>query len=282
MKNILSIDVEDWFHILEVDATPDLEEWERQEVRVIKNYTRLLNIIDRKGIKVTCFFLGYVAEEYPEFVAETQRRGHEIASHGYAHQLVYTQTPKEFYSDIFKTKNILEEIVNTEVLGYRAPGFSITESTPWAFEELARAGYRYDSSVFPASRGHGGIKSAPLKPYTVETSYGDLIEFPISVMSIFNRRMCFFGGGYLRLFPYWLIKWTTKKLHKDGRMVNYYIHPREIDPEHPRLEIGRYRKFKTYINLKSTEKKLKKILDDNEFTKFSELLELDGSTTDIH
>jgi len=282
MKNILSIDVEDWFHILEVDSSPDLEEWDRLEGRVRKNYTRLLDIIDRRGIKVTCFFLGYVAKKYPELVLDTKRRGHEIASHGYAHQLVYTQTREAFYNDILKTKNILEEIINARIFGYRAPGFSITDSTPWAFDELTRAGYRYDSSVFPASRTHGGIKSAPLKPYILETSYGKLVEFPISVINIFNKRLCFFGGGYLRLFPYWLIKWLTKNLQKDGRMVNYYIHPREIDLEQPRLEMGRFRKFKTYINLKSTEKKLEKIIRDNEFINFSEVMELESSDIEIY
>ena len=224
MINILSIDVEDWFHILEVDSIPDLAEWDRQEERVKSNFTRLLDIVESAGVRATCFFLGYIAEKNPELVTETARRGHEIASHGYSHQLVYTQTPTAFYDDIRKTKDILEDTINAEIRGYRAPGFSITQDTVWAFSELARAGYRYDSSVFPASRAHGGLKNAPLAPHIVETSHGDLVEFPISVVQILNKRICFFGGGYLRFFPllaYQVVHQTPAKRRTHGE----FLHP---------------------------------------------------------
>lgn len=272
MKNILSVDVEDWFHILELSSTPNINDWNNLESRVKRNFYILLDEFDKTDTKVTCFFLGWVASQYPELVKEANNRGHEIASHGFSHQLIYTQSRDEFSEDIIKSKNILEDITGQLVLGYRAPGFSIMKDTSWALDELAKAGYTYDSSIFPASRGHGGISDGNLFPHEIETNYGIIREFPLTVVNLFNNRFCFFGGGYLRLSPFCLIRQMSKRVNKENRPVIYYVHPREIDPNQPRLQMGLRRKFQSYINLKSTMPKLKKLLCEQELTSFRDWL----------
>ena len=273
MNNILSVDVEDWFHILELDGAPDIQRWSTLESRVERNFHLLLDTFDETETKATCFFLGWIAERFPNLIAEAHHRGHEVASHGYAHQLIYTQTQSQFSEDIRRAKNILENITGKSVEGYRAPGFSITEQTPWALDEISAAGYHYDSSIFPAPRGHGGLVGTPLQPYHVKIGDKTLIEFPISVAPILKRMVCFFGGGYLRLFPYPLIARMTKSVNKQGRPVIYYLHPREVDPSHPRLPMGFVRRFKSYINLHSTLPKLKRLQKDQRLVPFSTWLQ---------
>lgn len=272
MKCIFSVDVEDWFHILDLPSTPAIEVWGRLPSRVEKNFMRLLDIFSEKDVNVTCFFLGWVAEKFPHLVKEAGSRGHEIASHGYSHTLVYEMTEQDFFHDVVKAKDIIENISGQSVLGYRSPGFSTTERTPWFFDKLIEAGYHYDSSVFPASRGHGGLKSANLPPYLVKRGENSIMEFPITVTKLFGKPFCFFGGGYLRLSPYYIVKKMALKVFKEGRPVIIYIHPREIDPDQPRLHMSYKRKFKSYINLKNTERKIYKILEDFDITTFDEFL----------
>jgi polysaccharide deacetylase family protein (PEP-CTERM system associated) len=270
MSNIFTIDVEDWYHILELDSTPDLHEWESCEQRVEKNFTRMLDILDECGIKATCFFLGWIAKKYPHLVKLAFARSHEIASHGYAHQLIGAQTDRQFYDDVTTARKILEDIVGSAVIGYRAPGFSITPKTQWALDALADAGYKYDSSLFPAKRGHGyflNICPAPFK-----FSGMDFCEFPITVVNFRLAAVCFFGGGYLRLFPYFVIKEMAKKVQREGRPVIYYVHPREIDPRQPRLKMNFFRAFKSYINLQTTERKIRKIASEGRLTTIREFL----------
>lgn len=270
---LLTIDVEDWYHILDMPASPDISKWDRMPSRVERNFNRLLEILDQKNIKATCFFLGWIAERYPQLVKQAHAAGHEIAAHGFSHELVYEMTQQEFFDDVVRAKNIIENITGDKVKGYRASGFSVTEKTPWFFETLMRAGYAYDSSVFPAARGHGGLKTANPAPYRAENDSSGLIELPISVIEIFKQRLCLFGGGYFRLFPLSAIKWAANRVLSENRPVMFYIHPREIDPDQPRLPMNRYRSFKTYINLKSTETKLLKILDTFDWMTVSEYIE---------
>jgi len=270
MKCIFTIDVEDWFHILDLPSTPKISEWKSLESHVEKNFNRLLGIFEKHNVQATCFFLGWIAEQYPHLVLEAQNKGHEIASHGYAHELVYTQTEQDFFEDAVKAINILENITGNKVTGYRSSGFSVTEDTPWFFDKLLEAGYRYDSSVFPAKRGHGGLQSVQKGPHTVDRKQGKLLEFPITVKDVFGKPVCFFGGGYLRIFPYPVIKRMAGKVLQDERPVIFYIHPREIDPKHPRLPMNMKRRFKSYVNLDTTEKKIHRILEDFEFTTFEQ------------
>lgn len=272
MKCIFTIDVEDWFHILDTHQTPALQQWDTLPSRVEKNFHRLLEIFNEKEIKATCFFLGWIAEKYSHLVQEAHDMGHEIAAHGYGHQLVYEMAERDFLADAIKSKNIIEDIIGHEVRGFRAPGFSVTGATPWFFDALVEAGYKYDSSVFPAARGHGGLQTSRFGPHWVANGAAGIFEFPISVIKVWGRPVCFFGGGYLRLFPYRTIRRMTAKVLADSRPVIFYIHPREIDPDQPRLRLNPVRRFKSYVNLNTTERKLQNILDGFTWTTIAEYL----------
>lgn len=272
MKCVFSVDVEDWFHILDLPATPDVSEWDALPSRVEKNFQRLLETFEQKGVSVTCFFLGWVAEKFPSLVKEAVRRGHEIASHGYAHKLTYQMTPELFYQDAVRSKNILEDVSGRAVWGYRSAGFSVTHDTDWFFDKLIEAGYVYDSSVFPALRGHGGMAGSQRGPFWIERPSGRLFEFPISVAEVLGKSMCFFGGGYLRLFPYPMICRMARSVLSEGRPVIFYVHPREIDPDHPRLPMNWRRRFKSYVNLHSTMPKIERLLSEFPMTSFERLI----------
>jgi len=269
---VFSVDVEDWFHILDVPSAPPPESWGALPSRVERNFTHLLELFSEEGVHVTCFFLGWVAERFPRLVKECVSRGHEVASHGWSHRLVYQMTRGEFYDDAKRARESLEDISGTAVRGYRASGFSVTPETPWFFEELAKAGYYYDSSVFPAKRGHGGMENARRTPYVVGADGQRLLEFPLTVAEFAGNPICFFGGGYLRLFPYWLIRKKARQVLEAGNPVVFYVHPREIDPAHPRLPMSRRRRFKSYVNLHQTEGKIQRILNDFPVTTFREFL----------
>jgi polysaccharide deacetylase family protein (PEP-CTERM system associated) len=273
VKSIFSIDVEDWFHILDVPGTPDLEEWDSLPSLVEKNFHKLLDLFAEKNVRVTCFFLGWVAKKFPQLVREAAARGHEIASHGFAHRLVYTMTPNEFMQDLVLSKGILESMLGKPILGYRTSGFSVTDKTPWFFEKIVQAGYLYDSSVFPGPRQHGGMKSDKLGPYYIGTDSGRLLEFPITVTKVGGRPLCFFGGGYLRLAPYPVIRNMARKVLGEKRPVIFYIHPREIDPNHPRLSMSAARRFKSYVNLRTTEEKIRRLVTDFPVTTFEDFIQ---------
>ncbi len=272
MACIFSIDVEDWFHILDTPAAPQIDQWAAMPSRVERNFLRLLDLFAEKRARTTCFFLGWVAKRFPRLVKEARQRGHEIASHGYSHQLVYKLTREQFLEDATTSKAILEDTVGHSIDGYRSSGFSVTKETPWFFDVLIAAGYRYDSSVFPAPHSHGGLRTNRYCPYLVGSPPKQLIEFPISVAKVMGRPMCFFGGGYLRLFPYGVIKRMTLRVLEEGRPVVFYIHPREIDPHHPRLPMSLPRRFKSYVNLETTEGKLTSLLDQFESMTFDDYI----------
>jgi polysaccharide deacetylase family protein (PEP-CTERM system associated) len=257
LHSCLTIDVEDWFHILDSPAVPGIERWPFLESRIERNLEELLAVLNSFSVKVTFFWLGWLAERHKDLVNMCHDAGHEIASHGYAHVLAYEVGPGIFKEDITLAKNILENIIGDQVRGFRAAGFGITEKAPWAFDVIKGAGYQYDSSVFPASRGHGGIADAPLTPYFIETRSGHLLEIPMSIVEILGRRTSLFGGGYLRLANKLMIKWGIDKLQAAGRPLIVYLHPREIDPAQPHLPLSMLRQFKCYVNLNTTLPKLK-------------------------
>lgn len=265
MKCILSVDVEDWFHILDVPSTPNISKWDLLPSRVERNFLKLLDIFDEFSVSVTCFFLGWVGEKYPDLVKEAHKRGHEIASHSYSHELIFRMSSAEFLEDVIKAKKLLEDISGEAVIGYRASGFSYTKESPWFFDRLIEAGHKYDSSVFPAWHGHGGIEVSNYSPHLIQRIGGAIIEFPISVSKIFGLPVCFFGGGYLRFFPFQIIKKMAENVQKEKRPVIFYLHPREIDPFQPRLPMNAIRRFKTYCNLSTTENKIRRILASFKF-----------------
>jgi polysaccharide deacetylase family protein (PEP-CTERM system associated) len=274
-KCVFSVDVEDWFHILDIPNAPNMAKWNQLPSRVENNFLRLLELFDRRGTKVTCFFLGWIAEKFPRLVKEAMQQGHEIASHGYAHQLAYQMTPESFHEDALRSKQILQDISGREIWGYRSAGFSVTRGNEWFFEKLIEAGYIYDSSVFPASRGHGGIAGGDRSPHRVKSPAGSLFEFPLTVTDVFGIPTCFFGGGYLRLFPYSVIRRMARKASKETNPVIFYVHPREIDPAHPRLAMSWKRRFKSYVNLKSTLPKIERLLSEYPMTSFEGIIRED-------
>jgi polysaccharide deacetylase family protein (PEP-CTERM system associated) len=270
--SVFSIDVEDWFHIMDLPDGPRISDWGALPERVEQNFNVLLNVLHEHDVKATFFFLGWVAERHPHLVRAAVAAGHEVASHGYAHDIVYDITPSAFLEDVTRAKHLLESITGKAVSGYRAPGFSATAATPWFFECLVEAGYRYDSSVFPARRQHGGLLGFARAPAPVSTPAGSIYEFPVSVSDVLGQPVCFFGGGYLRLFPYALIRLMARRVLSSGLPVVYYFHPREIDPDHPRLPMSLSRRFKTYVGLRTAKRKVERILSDFSFSTFEQLL----------
>jgi len=267
-QSIFSIDVEDWFNLSGTGLEPAPSEWDRLESRIERNFHTLLELLADGGGTATCFIVGYFAKRFPHLIREAAAAGHEIGSHSYFHRLVYEMSAGEFYEDALATRKLLEDVSGRAVRGFRAPAFSVTKQTPWFFEKLVEAGYSYDSSVFPAPHQTGGLADGRLEPHSVHTPAGTIAEFPITAVRIFGRPMCFFGGGYLRLFPYRLIRTMGQAALNEGRPIVFYVHPREIDPTHPRMPLSPRRKFTCYVNLRSTRPKIRQILRDFKVSSF--------------
>lgn len=271
-QSIFSIDVEDWFNLSGTGLEPPPSQWDRLESRVERNLRGLFELLAKGGGTATCFFIGYFGRRFPHLIREAIAAGHEIASHSCFHRLVYEMSPAEFYQDALASRKLLEDISGRPVRGFRAPAFSVTERTPWFFEKLAEAGYRYDSSVFPARHQTGGLATSRFEPYSVATAAGPVAEFPITVVRALGTQMCFFGGGYLRLFPYRLMRSMGRRVLQEGRPVVFYVHPREIDPDQPRMPLSRRRKFTCYVNLRSTRPKIERILHDFQVSSFDKYI----------
>ena len=261
---ILTVDVEDWFHILDNDATQTEADWARFPSRLEQGVGRLLDLFDRHGQKATCFILGWVARNYPDVTTEIHRRGHEIATHSDMHQLVYDQSPEAFEADLIASLDAIEAATGVRPTAYRAPGFSLVQSTAWAFDILARNGIRTDCSVFPAPRAHGGIPGFPeAGPCLLETPSGaELRAFPINLGRFGPKRFVFSGGGYFRLAPGTLLRrWFRKSDY-----VMTYFHPRDFDPDQPVVPgLSRARRFKSYVGLGGALQKLDTLLQEHRF-----------------
>ena len=263
---LLSFDVEDWFQVENLREAIPRTSWNRQELRVIENTHRLLEILERNNTKATFFVLGWIADKVPKLIKEIHRAGHEIASHGYEHELIYKQTPKAFQEDIHRSKRLLEDLTGEVVLGYRAPSFSITET---AIEVLVEEGFVYDSSLFPSAL-HDRYGKMPLSPEQSSRGIINLrpyfFEILIPTLQFFGLRIPWGGGGYFRVLPYRVFRWGVRKiLSKQGNYL-FYLHPWEIDPEQPRIQnIRLMYRFRHYVNLQTTEAKLKRLLTDFRF-----------------
>lgn len=256
MDGIITVDVEDWFNILDTEAAPRIEEWGSLPFHFQEPLEKIFELLDRSQLKATFFWLGWFAERFPFLVRRCRQLGHEVASHGYGHVLAYKVGRRAFREDVVAGKDVLEQIAQAPVHGFRAAGFSTTEDSPWVFDEIAAAGHSYDSSVFPASRAHGGIAKGCLEPHVISTRNGPLVEFPQSMVELAGKRITVFGGGYLRLAPLGLVKYMARRLSRTGRPLIVYVHPREVDPDHPRLPLSAARRFKSYVGLRSTYRKL--------------------------
>jgi len=264
--NAMTIDVEDYFHVSVFDGTVPRADWPRMESRVERNTERLLEIFDETGVRGTFFVLGCVAERYPNLVQTIARRGHEIASHGYAHRLVYDQTPSAFAEDVRRAKQILEQASGRRVRGYRAPSYSITPRSLWALDILLQEGYEYDSSIFPIKHDRYGIPISDRRPYRIERRIGTLVEIPGSTTRVGPLNLPVAGGGYFRILPYAWARWGIARVNRiERRPVVFYLHPWEIDPGQPRLHASRLGRFRHYRNLNHTEHRLRQLLTDFSF-----------------
>ncbi len=272
--NAMTIDVEEWFHILEVDEAPDRAQWPALESRVERNTERLLEVLAAAGAGCTCFVLGWVAERHPALVRRIAEAGCEIASHGYGHELVREIGPERFRADVERSIDAIGAACGRRPQGYRAPGFSIDEeAAPWAFEILSELGMRFDSSIVPGRAGHGGIPGAEPVPHALALGGGrTLLEFPISVTPLLGARVPYCGGGYLRLFPYRFVRSRIAAANRRGEPVMVYVHPRDIDPDHPRIKMPLRRRFRSYVNLSRTLDKLRGLLGEFRFGSVSDSL----------
>jgi len=261
--NILTFDIEEWFHLLNNESTKTERDWQKYEPRIVQNMEKIFKILEDTNTKASFFVLGWIAEKYPNVVREICDRGYEIGSHTNFHQLVYNQDRNSFFQDVDRSIKTLEDISGKKIKMFRAPGFSITEENLWAFEVLHELGIEIDSSVFPASRAHGGMpKYGVAQPSVLKYKGAQLKELPINTTSIFNTPLIFSGGGYFRLLPYPVIKHLTKS----SDYVMSYFHPRDFDFNQPLIkELSIQRKFKSYVGLKNAEIKLRKWITDFEF-----------------
>ena len=263
ITNAMTIDVEDYFHVSVFDGVIPRSDWVRLESRVCANTSRLLDIFAEHGVRGTFFVLGWVAERYPDLVRRISGAGHEIASHGYGHRLVYDQTPSAFRDDVARAKGLLEDASGSRVDGYRAPSYSIVPRSLWALDILIETGYTYDSSIFPIRHDRYGIPVSGRHAYVVERPAGRLVEAPASTTRLGGMNLPIAGGGYFRLLPYGWTRWGLARLNaSEARPGIFYLHPWEIDPGQPRLSCGLLSRVRHYRNLHQTEARLRQLLVD--------------------
>ena len=259
--NALSFDIEDWFHMVEIDAVADPNSWPDLD-SIVERYTQwIVQTVTEAKVRATFFILGWIAERYPQLVKLIADNGHELATHSYWHRKVFELTPETFRQDMVKSIDAIESAGGKKVLGFRAPSFSITPGAEWAFDVLHDLGVRYDASLFPARRGHGGYP-CPMEAhsFTGAPSGRPMPELPMSVMRMAGIRMPFSGGGYLRLLPPGLIRRGFRQLNRQGIPVVVYLHPRDFAPDCPRVPMPPHRRFKCYVGLAGTKDKLRMLL----------------------
>ena len=274
MKHCLSFDVEEHFQVSAFESPMRRRHWNIYESRVEKNTSRLLDILARHDVRATFFILGWVGERFPHLVKQIASAGHEIASHGYGHELITAQTPSTFRDDVRKAKCILEQLVSQPIYGYRAPSFSITKTTTWALAVLAEEGYLYDSSIFPILHDRYGISSASPHVHVIKTESGNLLEVPPSVVRLFGLNVPVAGGGYFRLYPYCFLRWLLRHLDEANTPLVMYLHPWEFDPQQPRMDGPLVSRIRHYLNLSKTEVRLNMLLKDFEFAPICKAIQL--------
>ena len=265
--NALTVDVEDYFHVAALAPSIHRDSWGTRESRVVGNTRKLLAIFDRFNVRGTFFVLGWVAERHPQLVKDIAAAGHEIACHGFSHRLVYEQSPREFHEETLRSKSLLEDIIGTEILGYRAASYSIVRKSLWALDILAELGFAYDSSIFPVRHDRYGIPDAPRVPNRMATPNGSyIVEWPLATANLLGFKLPVAGGGYFRLLPYWLSRWGLASINRrERRPFIFYLHPWEIDPGQPRVAASPLSRFRHYTNLDKCEGRLQRLLGEFRF-----------------
>ena len=261
ITNALTIDVEDYFQVSALAPYIRRDEWDARECRDERNVERILALLSERQVQATFFTLGWVAERYPQLVRRIVEGGHELASHGYGHERASDLSEAAFREDITRSKHLLEDLAGRPVLGYRAPSFSIGVGNLWAFDQLARAGYRYSSSIYPNKHDHYGMPDSPRFAYRVGAG---LLEVPITTVRMGKRNLPSTGGGWFRLMPYAMSRWMLQRVNREDREAAiFYFHPWEIDPGQPRIPgIDAKTRFRHYVNLDRNENKLRQLLQD--------------------
>lgn len=270
--NALSIDVEEYFQVTGFEDSIERADWGGFESRLRVGLDRVLEILDRHGLKATFFFLGWIAERHPSVLGQIAGLGHEIGVHGYDHRLIYQQTPKAFEHDVRTSLERIRRVYSGEILGYRAPSFSVREDTLWSLEILQKLGFRYDSSVFPFRRKRYGIANAPNAPFE---ALPGLFEFPMSTVTLFGRALPVAGGGYFRLYPSWVTRWAIRRINAEGRPAMVYVHPWELDPDQPRLRGCWGNMFRHRVNLGRTASRLDALCREFRFAPVRDVLDLE-------
>ncbi len=271
--NAMTIDVEDYFHVSVFDGLVPRDRWATLDSRVCENTERLLGVLDEAGVTATFFVLGCVAERFPSLVTRIAGLGHEVASHGYAHRLIYDQTPSAFRDDVRRAKALLESAAGCRVDGFRAPSYSITPRTLWALDVLIEEGYRYDASIFPIRHDRYGIPLSPRHPYVLPRESGSLVEAPASTVRLGPLNLPVAGGGYFRILPYPWTRWGIARINEqEQRPAIFYLHPWEVDPDQPRLRAGWLGRLRHYRNLDKTETRLRRLLRDFRFGSLRQIL----------
>ena len=263
MQNALSVDVEDWFQVGAFETVIDRKDWDSLECRVERNTDNVMALFDEAGVKATFFTLGWVAERYPALIRRIVDAGHEIASHGYGHDRVFTFTPQEFAADLLRSRLLIEDAAGVKVTGYRAPSFSIDQRTPWAHEILAGQGYSYSSSVAPVKHDHYGWAEAPRFAFR-PVAGSDFLEIPVTTAQFGSKRLAAGGGGFFRLLPYAFSRWAIRQVNNDEqRPAVIYFHPWEIDPDQPRVANAPIKsKLRHYTKLDVMAEKLRRLPRD--------------------
>ncbi|MBI5235101.1 MAG: DUF3473 domain-containing protein [Deltaproteobacteria bacterium] len=266
MLNALTIDVEDYYMVSAFTDVVKFEDWPNFESRVEMNTLRLLDLLARTNVKATFFVLGWVAERHPGLIKEIHKAGHELASHGYRHQLVYDQNEAEFGANVGRSKKTIEDISGEAVTGFRAASYSITKRSLWALDVLAAEGFRYDSSIFPIYHDRYGYPEFSRFPVNVGSNGARILEIPPSTIKLLGRNVPIAGGGYLRMFPLQFLEWGIKSLNKKERQsAVIYLHPWEIDPDQPRINGGRLSVIRHNMNTHKTLARLTRLLKNFRF-----------------
>ena len=269
-RDVVSVDVEDYFHAEAMAPVVQRSEWDKYSCRVEGNTQRLLDLFASHQIQATFFVVGWVAERFPSLIREIASRGHELACHSYWHRLIYKLNPEDFRQDTQRAKDIIEQIAGQAIYGYRAPTYSIVANSLWALQILVELGFTYDSSIFPIHHDRYGIPSAPRAPFRIKTPSGPLMEYPLTTFRILNRSMPVAGGGYLRLLPRWYTRFGISRARREGLPIIAYVHPWEIDPGQPRLPVALTSRLRHYTNLSKTYARLSDMLREGTFTSFRE------------
>jgi polysaccharide deacetylase family protein (PEP-CTERM system associated) len=277
VRNALSVDVEDWFHVGAFENVISRDDWRSLECRVERNTDALLEMFDDAGIKATFFTLGWVAERYPQLMRRVAEAGHELGNHGSEHDRVFTLGRQKFAADIERARKLIEDASGALVTGYRAPSFSIDQRTPWAHEVLAEQGYGYSSSVAPVKHDHYGWADAPRFAFR-PVAGSDLIEIPVTTAVFAGKRLAAGGGGFFRLLPYQFSSWAVRQVNGDKRPAIIYFHPWEIDPGQPRVANAPIKsKLRHYTKLKAMVPKLKRLMRDFQWGRLDAIVEEERS-----